>query len=435
MRKITTRAVSVLLLAAAIVVGLTVYVLRYIDEGRSWALAFSRVNSGSYGSLLDRNGVKLAYFDGERSEYADDSYTRIANYHVTGDYEGRSGSGVLNAFWGNMQGFSLLTGTTKAEASVLTLSVDSELNRVAYNAINGRKAAVLVCDYTSGDVLCMVSTPSIDPADPDAVPAEGAYINRCLSAAFTPGSVFKLVTAAAAIESIPDIFERSFYCEGYYEVAGVPITDLAAHYTQSFEQALANSCNIAFAQIAIKVGQNTLLQHVRDYGFLDRHELSGIPTAAGNFPSDFVGDPELGWAGIGQSTDLVCPYSLLRFVSAVGNSGVLCEPRLLLDGSAPKLSRFMNAETAQRLTEMMNYTVVQHYGGEDSFPGLRLCAKTGTAERGDGSSNAWFAGFLNDPAHPYAFVVMVEQAGFGITDAAPIARAVLTAAVNKYPMH
>ena len=95
----------------------------------------------------------------------------------------------------------------------------------------------------------------------------------------------------------------------------------------------------------------------------------------------------------------------------------------------------MNAETAQRLTEMMNYTVVQHYGGEDSFPGLRLCAKTGTAERGDGSSNAWFAGFLNDPAHPYAFVVMVEQAGFGITDAAPIARAVLTAAVNKYPMH
>ena len=432
MRKITTRAVSVLLLAAAVVVGLTVYVLRYIDDGRSWALAFSRLNSGSCGSILDRNGVKLAYFDGERNEYADDSFTRIANYHVTGDYSGRSGSGVLNTFWGNMQGFSLLTGTTKAESSELTLTVDSELNRVAYNAVNGRKAAVLVCNYTNGDVLCMVSTPAVDPADPAAVPAEGAYINRCLSAAFTPGSVFKLVTAAAAIESIPDIFERSFYCEGRYEVAGVPITDLAAHYTQSFEQALANSCNVAFSQIAIKVGQTAMVQHVRDYGFLDRHELSGIPTAAGNFPTDFVGDPELGWAGIGQSTDLVCPSSMLRFVSAVGNSGVLCEPRLLLDGSAPKLSRFMNAETAQRLTEMMNYTVVQHYGGETSFPGLRLCAKTGTAERGDGSSNAWFAGFLSDPAHPYAFVVMVEQAGFGITDAAPIAKAVLNAAVNKY---
>ena len=139
---------------------------------------------------------------------------------------------------------------------------------------------MLVCNYTNGDVLCMVSTPAVDPADPAAVPAEGAYINRCLSAAFTPGSVFKLVTAAAAIESIPDIFERSFYCEGRYEVAGVPITDLAAHYTQSFEQALANSCNVAFSQIAIKVGQTAMVQHVRDYGFLDRHELSGIPTAA-----------------------------------------------------------------------------------------------------------------------------------------------------------
>ena len=103
MRKITTRAVSVLLLAAAVVVGLTVYVLRYIDDGRSWALAFSRLNSGSCGSILDRNGVKLAYFDGERNEYADDSFTRIANYHVTGDYSGRSGSGVLNTFWGNMR--------------------------------------------------------------------------------------------------------------------------------------------------------------------------------------------------------------------------------------------------------------------------------------------------------------------------------------------
>ena len=81
---------------------------------------------------------------------------------------------------------------------------------------------------------------------------------------------------------------------------------------------------------------------------------------------------------------------------------------------------------------MMNYNVVSHYGGEETFPGLRLCAKTGTAERGDGTSNAWFAGFLDDDAHPYAFVVMVEEGGFGISAAAPIANAMLQAAVNKY---
>ena len=137
----------------------------------------------------------------------------------------------------------------------------------------------------------------------------------------------------------PGSRERSFYCEGAAEIAGIEIKCTGAHYTQTFEQALANSCNVAFAQIAIQVGQDTLVRYVRDYGFLDGHSLDGIPTAAGSFPLEFVGDPELGWAGIGQSTDLVCPYSLLRYVSAIANDGVLCEPKLIRDGEEPKRSR------------------------------------------------------------------------------------------------
>ena len=80
----------------------------------------------------------------------------------------------------------------------------------------------------------------------------------------------------------------------------------------------------------------------------------------------------------------------------------------------------------------MHYNVVSHYGGDESFPGLRLCAKTGTAERGDGTNNSWFVGFLDDDRHPYAFVVMVEGGSFGITSAAPIANTLLQAAVKKY---
>lgn len=431
MKKITTRAVSVLLLAALVIVGLCVYVLRYIDHGADWALAYSRLNSDAGGRLLDRNGVQLAAFDADSNEYAADVRTRIANYHVTGDFWGRTGTGVLSAFWSEMQGFSLLTGTTHAHTGTLYLAVDSELNRVAYDAIAGRTGAALLVNYKTGELLAMVSTPAVDPADPNFVPAEGAYINRCLSSRFTPGSVFKLVTAAAAIETLPNIFERQFYCEAESDIAGVPITCIAAHYTQTFEQALANSCNIAFANIAVSVGQERLVRYVRDYGFLSPHALNGIPTAAGSFPTEFVGDPELGWAGVGQSTDLICPFAMLRFVSAVGNGGVLCEPTLLLNDPDPSRSRYMNAETAEILKGMMNYNVVAHYG-EESFPGLRLCAKTGTAERGDATSNAWFVGFLDDEAHPYAFVVMIEQAGFGIVDAAPVANAMLQAAVKKY---
>ena len=432
MKKITTRAVSVLLLAMLVIMGMNVYILRYIDHGRSWALTFARLNTESTGTIYDRNGELLAYFDANRNEYNPDATTRIANYHVTGDYWGRSGTGVLTAFWGDMQGFNLLTGTTHNENSTLNLSIDASLNRVAYYAIHDRKAAVLMMNYRTGEVMVMVSTPAVDPADPNEVPADGAYINRCLSASFAPGSVFKLVTAAAAIEKIPNIFERSFYCEGEYEVAGVPITCIDAHYTQTFEQALSNSCNVAFSQIAIMLGQDTLVNYVRTFGFLDRQNLNGIKTAAGNFPTEFVGDPELGWAGVGQSTDTVCPYSMLRFVASIGNDGVLCEPTLLLNGAEPVRSRFMETSTATRLTAMMNSNVVSHYGGEETFPGLRLCAKTGTAERGDGSSNGWFVGFLDDDAHPYAFVVMVEEGGFGISSAAPIANAILQAAVKKY---
>lgn len=430
MKKITTRAVSVLLLAALIIVGLTVYVIRYVDHGRSWALAYSRLNSDNGGKILDRNGVLLAAFDADSNEYAADARTRVANYHVTGDFWGRTGTGVLSAFWNEMQSFSIFTGTTHSNTGTLSLAVDSELNRIAFDEMEARRAAAMVVNYRTGEMLVMISTPGVDPADPDFIPGDGAFINRCLSSSFAPGSIFKLVTAAAAIETLPNIFERQFYCEAETKIAGVPITCIAAHYAQTFEQALANSCNIAFANIAVSVGQERLVRYVRDYGFLDRHELNGIPTAAGSFPTEFVGDPELGWAGVGQSTDLVCPFSMLRFVAAVGNDGVLCEPTLLL-GDEPVRSRFMTESTARTLKGMMNYNVVAHYG-EESFPGLRLCAKTGTAERGDGTSNAWFVGFLDDERHPYAFVVMIEQAGFGIVDAAPIANAILQAAVRKY---
>lgn len=430
MKKITNRAFSVVLIAALVIVGLTVYVLRYIDSGEDWALYFSRANSGSTGELTDRNGVMLASFSATESLFSSDPTTRVANYHVTGDYWGRTGTGVLSNFWKAMHSFSLLTGTTQAESGNLRLNIDSQLNNAAYEALNGRKGAVLLCNYETGELLCMVSTPSVDPADAEAVPEDGAYINRCLSASFVPGSVFKLITAAAAIENISDLDQRSFYCEGSYYIAGVEIKCSGTHYSQTFEQALANSCNCAFAQIAVMLGQDTMIKYVREYGFLDGHKLDGIPTAAGSYPLEFVGDPELAWSGIGQSTDLVCPYSMLRFVSAVANGGVLCEPRLVMSDSQPEKSRFMEASTAEKLAQMMNYNVAAHYGGEANFPGLSsLCAKTGTAELGDGTSHAWFAGFLNDSDHPYAFVVFVEQGGGGLSAAGSLANTLLQRAL------
>ena len=432
MRKITNRAFSVLLIAVLVVCGMIVYLTRYIDHGKEWALYFSRANSGSTGQIVDRNGITLAYFSGTQNYFCPDPQTRIANYHVTGDYWGRSGTGILSRFWNDMQGFSLLTGTTRSEDRVFMLSIDARLNDRIYEALgNDRDGCMLVCNYRTGELLGMVSTPSVDPLDGVNEPREGAFINRCLSASFTPGSIFKLVTASAAIENIPDLEQRRFFCDKEYEIAGVPITCIASHYTQSFEDALANSCNIAFAQLGVRLGQDTMVDYVRRYGFLDRQSLDGIPTVAGSFPTEFVGDPELGWASIGQSTDTVCPYSMLRLVCAIANGGTLVEPHMIQNGDEPARTLFMQPYTAEKLISMMNYNAVSHYNAEELFPGLKLCAKTGTAEIGNDLSHSWFVGFLADEEHPYAFVTLVERGGFGISTAGPVAAEVMLWAVDN----
>lgn len=429
MRKITNRAVSVLILAVLVIIGLNLYILRYIDDGKDWAMAFSNLNTDSTGDLMDRNGVVLASLDDRGVHFNTDETIRVSNYHVTGDAWGRTSTGLMVNYWGRLQDYSLITGSTNSRTASLTLNIDSRVNRAAYYALAGRKGAVLVCNYRTGELLCMVSTPAMDPIDVNAVPEDGAFINRCLSASFTPGSVFKLITAAAVIENIPNIDDMSFYCEGEYKVAGVPIVCSGEHYTQTFEQALSNSCNVAFSQLAIRLGQDKLLRYVKNLGFISPQRLDGIPTASGTFPSDFIGDPELGWAGIGQSTDMICPYSLLRFVCAVGNGGILCEPKLVNDGKDAVKSRYLEESTADKLKQMMAYNAVNHYQGSINFPGLALCAKTGTAELGDGTSHAWFTGFLDDEAHPYAFVVFIERGGGGLSQAGPVANSVLQAAV------
>ncbi len=426
MKQITNRAVSVLLLASFVIVGTLLYVFRYVDHGQDWAAAYSRENAGASGALIDRNGVVLASYSPHESLFQEDEELRRANYHVTGDYYGRTGTGLLTDY----QDYSLLTGSSRSRNAVLYLNVDSELNRRAWQVLDGRPGAVLVTNYKTGELLCMVSSPTIDPLEAEPDPPEGAYLNRCLAASFVPGSVFKLVTAAAAIEKIPDLSERRFLCEGAVEIAGVEIVCSGYHGEQTFEEALSNSCNVAFSQIAVELGQEAMVKKVRDLGFLDSQRLDGIPTVAGSFPTDFVGDPELGWAGVGQSTDLICPYAMLRYVSAIANDGVLLGPQLVRDGSTGSAERLLRSETAKALQRLMHYNVVNGYG-EYRFPGLALCAKTGTAERGDGSSNAWFVGFLADEEHPYAFVVMIERGGSGLGAAGSAANEILQFAVNR----
>ena len=427
MKKVKNRAWSSLIIALALVALLAVYLVKLADNGGAWATYF---NGGTpAGTIIDRNGVTLYSSDENGVSYSADATTRLACYHLIGDANGNVRTGALRQFRDMLSGYSFINGTSSGKT--LQITVDSSLNAVAYNALAGRNGAVMLMDYTTGEILCMVSTPADDPQNPSETPADGTYINKCLSASFVPGSVFKLVTLAAAIENIPDLFERTFWCEGSSVVGGAVLNCTGSHGNQTIEQALANSCNCAFGAIALELGADTIAEYAERLGLTQELSLDGMTVTAGSFDKAEEGSIGLAWSGIGQYNDMVVPYALVRYVAAIANGGSVYEPTLLGHGNLDRESEIISADTASRIAEMMNYNVQTAYGGQWTFPGLNVSAKTGTAEVGDGTSHAWMTGFLNDPTHPYAFVVLVENAGGGLTNAAPIVNQLLQAAIAE----
>lgn len=424
MKKVKRRASAALLIAALLVVGLAVYLVRLADDGGAWASYFNGGTPG--GTILDRNGVVLYTSGDDGYSFAEDWSTRVACYHLIGDTAGNIRTGALRQFRDKLVGYNFIEGATSGET--ISLTIDSSLNVAAYSALAGRNGAVMLMDYTTGEILCMVSSPGDDPANPTSEPAEGTYLNKCLSSSFTPGSVFKLVTLAAAIDNIPDLFERSLWCEGSMIVDGAKLTCTGNHGSQTIEQALANSCNCAFGTLALELGPDIMAEYAEKLGMTAALTLDGMDVLSGSFTKGEEGSVGLAWSGVGQYEDLVCPYAMVRYVSAIANGGSVYEPTLLGHGSLDKETELLSADTAQKISEMMNYNVQNAYGSW-VFPGLNVSAKTGTAEVGDGTSHAWMTGFLNDPEHPYAFVVILEHAGGGLANAGPVANAVLQAAV------
>lgn len=436
MKKVKNRAFSALIIAFAVIIGMGLYVYRYATQGEMWATftADSQIvtNEGKLisGTVLDRNGLVLAKAENSKQDYNSDPLIRTSVLHAVGDFPGNIGTGALTAFADHLSGYNPVTGIT-GEGGTVQLTIDAKINAVAYEAMAGRPGAVLVSNYETGEIICMLSTPSYDPTvgfDVEDIAYAGAYLNRAISSAFTPGSVFKLVTVAAALEQIDDIYERRFYCEGKTYVNGAEINCTGTHGEQTIEEALANSCNCAFAELSLILGGETLAQYAEAFGFTSSHSLNGIDTKKGNFEAYTRGSAGLAWSGIGQATDLVCPYSMLRFTAAIANGGTAVEGSILL-GETGKMSTLLSPDTAEALGDMMSYNVYASYGTW-LFPGLEMCAKSGTAEVGNGTSHSWFTGYITNEGSPYAFTVVIEGGGGGLANAGSVANSVLQALVN-----
>ncbi|MDD5931840.1 MAG: penicillin-binding transpeptidase domain-containing protein [Oscillospiraceae bacterium] len=455
MKKIERRAVICVALALALALGMGLFLFRYFTSGGKWASsAFNRhlYNSAgqlSSGSVLDRDGDVLSEGKDGKRTYYENEIVRKATLHAVGDLQGSIGTGALNAFADRLTGYSLLNGAFGADrGSELYLTVDARYHYEAYQALGGKSGTVAVYNYKTGEILCMVSAPSYDPLH---VPAdietneryEGAYLNRFLSSTFTPGSVYKTVTLAAALENLPDAQSRTWNCEGSIRMGEETIVCSGVHGEQTLEEAFANSCNVAFASIAVEVGAEAMARQTEKAGLTSAYFVSTLPTAKGTFSFDGITDGQLGWAGVGQYQDQVNPCAPMVYMGAIANGGKAAEPYLIQKTvsalgipSLPHITRktktLVSSGTAAAMAEMMANNVEKTYG-TGRFPNMDLCAKSGTAEVGEGKTpHAWFAGFLRGEDTPYAFVVLVENGGGGSSVAGTVAGKVLDLVVNGY---
>ena len=455
MKKVSGRAIFPLILAIVLLAGTVLLCVRYFAKADEWVTfsgsphVYTGVNLDG-GVVTDRDGALLLDSTDGRT-YSADAVTRTATMHLLGDRYGYIQAPLLGSFADDMIGFDKINGLYGAEGTeanaALTLSAAAQT--AAYQALGNYHGTVGVYNYKTGEILCAVTSPSYDPDNMPDVDADtsgaydGVYVNRFFQAAYTPGSIFKIVTLAAAIETVPDWESLTFTCEGKTIIGGQEIICEGVHGTITLKQALAHSCNVAFGELAGKVGTKALMEYAEKLGLSESFECDGIPVKAGTVDLKDADAGDLAWAGIGQYTDQVNALTFMRAMGRIAGGGTGAEPYLMAkitrgektayEAKTETSSRALTAETAAKLTEYLRNNVATMYG-DWQFGGLNVCAKSGTAEHEGKTADAMFAGFCVDENCPLAFVVFVENGGSGSAVAAPIAAKVLqvcAAAINR----
>ena len=432
-------------------------------QGSRWAMSSrntrltSAKNSVVMGSITDRDGYTLAWTDADGiRRYSNDYAIRLAVSQTVGDTMSMSGTGVQTFFASTLVGMSgsiidrtwqWLSGET-TRGDDIQLTVDAKLcGVIAQNFPAAYNGAVVVINYKTGEILAPVSMPEYDPESLGAPVADTAYFNRVLQGTYTPGSTFKIVTLASALENLPGALNHVFTCTGSHEFGNGVVTCLSgtkAHGQLDLKGAFTQSCNVAFATLSYELGQGALLRTAENFGFNDDASFSDVMLYASRFPDDIGSVSELAWSGVGQGRVLATPLHMAMIAGAVANGGVMMEPKLIrqVTGSTglprPRVTpgvykRVMTASTASIVGDYMREAVRSGTGSRAAISGYTVCGKTGSAEVSDDKSvdtNAWFVGYLEDENHPYAVAVVLERAGSGGNLAATLAAKALSEAIE-----
>jgi penicillin-binding protein A len=352
----------------------------------------------------------------------------------------------------------------------VVLNLDLDAQEVALEELGTRCGAVVALDPRTGKVRVLASSPSFDPnlaeerfdrisrVTADCLPAS-PLLNRASAGLFVPGSTFKVITASAALESRKFTPESTFVDPGYCTVYGKRVNNFDTSRpfgTIDLESALVNSVNSVFCNIGLKLGAKRILDTAKRFGFYERPPLetpaderlpSGLYRNGRAYYPVRDTDVDAGRMAFGQERMLVSPLQMAMVAGAIGVGGALMEPqvvdRIVAPGGRvvskrrPALVRqAVSEDTANAVAQMMRLAVEGGTGTAAQIFGYSVGGKTGTGETGvPGSNTTWFIAFAGRdeerPAELAIAVVLQNQSGTGGTTAAPIARAVMQAILQR----
>ncbi len=440
--------------------------LLYIQVMKGDALAkdtrnrrvIQREATAQRGRIFDRNGILLAETDDSRKRY----YPKGALFaHVVGYADSVYGKSGLEASFnkeligapGNF--FEKISETLWGKGQVgndLVLTLDAALQQVAYDALGSRQGAVVAVNPQNGDILAVVSRPGFEPnnlqRDWARLLEDGGapFLNRVTQGLYPPGSVIKPLLAVAALESQTLKDGETFLCQGRTIIDGYAIScdKEKAHGQLTLSEALVVSCNVSFAHLGDRLGEEVFYEYIEKLLLTQALELP-LPTVAGRFPVENPKRADLVENSIGQGKALVTPLHMAMMAATIGNHGVMMKPRLisvvktregrrLASSEAEVLVSPISLSVARKVTEMMVEAVNSGTAKGAKIEGISVAGKTGTADNPGGEAHGWFIGFAPAERPRIAVAVIVENGGYGGVVAAPIGQKVMSQALKPFIM-
>ncbi|MDO5388804.1 MAG: penicillin-binding transpeptidase domain-containing protein [Clostridia bacterium] len=436
----------------------------------------SQSNEGiKRGSIYDANGDVIA----EDVKQEDGTFKRVytnAKYyaHVVGyTVKGKAGveskynfrlETISNEFIQRLGNFFM---GTDIEGNSLVLTIDNRLQEIAGEQLGNQRGSIVAMEPSTGKILAMVSNPTFDSntvaenweslnSDEENSP----LLNRATQGLYPPGSVFKIVTAAAALQTDSSLNEYEIDCEGEERFGNniIHCYDGTAHGNVKMDSAFAKSCNIYFSELGVKIGADKLISAASAFGFNKDIGLA-LEYSKSSFPlTENAEETEIVETAFGQGRTLVTPLFMAMITSAVANNGIMMQPYVVDHSLTPsggvrnrtipvKLNQAVSPELAESLKELMigvvengtatraAFSVSGKVSSENNISGasagkaaysgeIQVAGKTGTAENPQGDDHAWFVAFAPADEPKIAVAVLLENAGKG-SNAIPAAREIM----------